>query len=150
MDISNIVALALGGVGFIISIIGLIVTPMLNLKSRQLEERLKYRFLLFQKVLELQEFTTKNGIENQNGFNPLMQEVNRLTQLYGYKAETKSFQEVIKSYKNLAEEINNKTGVNREKRIPIAANQFESKLNDFLLLSINAYRKELVLDKLEI
>lgn len=150
MDISNIVALILGGTGFVISIIGLIVTPKLNLKSRQLEERLKYRFILFQKVLELQEFTTKNTIENQNEFNPLMQEVYKLIQLYGYGAETKSFQEVLNSYKNFAEEINSGPGENRKTRITIAANQFKSKLESFFSLSVNAYRKELVLGKLEI
>lgn len=150
MDTSNIVALVLGGIGFIISIIGLIVTPKLNLKSKQLEERLKYRFILFEKILELQQFTQKNSISNQADFNSLMQEVNKLTQLYGYTDETKSFQKVIKSYKELAKEINEVKKEDREDRVNNAVVNFESTFNKFLSLLITAYRKELVLGKLEL
>ena len=64
METSNIIALILGGLGFIISIINLVLTPILNLKSKKLEKRLEYRFMLFSEILELWEFTHKK--ENQN------------------------------------------------------------------------------------
>jgi len=137
MDTSNIIALVLGGTGFIISIISLVFTPRLTLKSKRLEKRLEYRFELFQKILELWEYSHNNQSSNQNGFEPLMKEVNKFIQLYGYDSEIKSFKEVANSYNNLAKEQNEK---NRQILI--------SKFNDFLSISFNAYRKEIVLDKL--
>lgn len=71
MDSPNIVALALGGIGFIISIIGLIVTPFLNLKSKKLEKRLEYRFELFQKILELWEHTNKKNPDQNELINSI-------------------------------------------------------------------------------
>ena len=139
MDTSNIIALVLGGAGFIISIISLILTPRLSLKSKRLEKRLEYRFELFQKVLELWEHTHNNHFSNQNGFEPLMKEVNKFIQLYGYDSEVKSFKEVVNSYNKLAKEKNEG---NRQLLI--------SRFNDFLSLSFNAYRKEIVLDKLQV
>ena len=91
MDTSNIIALVLGGTGFIISIISLVLAPRLTLKSKRLEKRLEYRFELFQKILELWEYTHNNQSSNQNGFPPLMKEVNKFIQLYGYDSEIKSF-----------------------------------------------------------
>lgn len=137
MDTSNIIALVLGGTGFVISIISLVLTPILTLKSKRLEKRLEYRFELFQKILELWEHSHNNQSSNQNGFEPLMKEVNKFIQLYGYDSEIKSFKEVVNSYNNLAKEQNEK---NRQILI--------SKFNDFLSISFNAYRKEIVLDKL--
>lgn len=138
MNTSNIIALILGGTGFIISITSLVLTPRITLKSKRLEKRLEYRFGLFQKILELWEYSHNNQSSNQNGFGPLMKEVNKFIQLYGYDAEIKSFKEVVNSYNNLVEEQNEK---NRQILI--------SKFNDFLSISFNAYRKEIVLDKLE-
>lgn len=137
MDSSNIIALVLGGTGFIISIISLVLTPRLTLKSKRLEKRLEYRFELFQKILELWEHTHNNQSSNQKGIEPLMKEVNKFIQLYGYDSEIKSFREVVNSYNNLAKEQDEK---NRE--------IFISKFNNFLSIAFNAYRKEIVLDKL--
>lgn len=137
MNTSNIVAVALGGIGFIISIVGLILTPILNLKSKRLEKRLEHRFELFQKILELWEFTHENQNSNKNDIKPLMKDINKLIQLYGYDTEIKSFREVVNYYNFFVEEKNE---INREKLI--------SKLNVFLSIAFHAYRKELILDKL--
>ena len=77
MDASNIIALALGGTGFLISIVGFVITPILNLKSKRLEKRLEYRFQLFQKILELWEFT--NLPDNKQDFKPLLFEINKFS-----------------------------------------------------------------------
>ncbi|RUA15990.1 MAG: hypothetical protein DSY83_06500 [Flavobacteriia bacterium] len=137
MDNSNIIALALGGIGFIISIVGFVVTPILNLKSKRLEKRLEYRFQLFQKILELWELT--NSPAQEHDIKPLLFEINKLIQLYGYNLEIKVFKEVVKCYNKLAEEQNEG---NRQKLL--------SKFNDFFSISFNAYRKEIVLEKLSI
>lgn len=60
MDTSNDIALVLGEKGLIISIISLVLTPRLTLKSKRLGKRLKYRFELFQKLLELWEHSHNN------------------------------------------------------------------------------------------
>jgi hypothetical protein len=135
MDTSNIIALALGGTGFIISIVGFVVTPILKLKSKRLEKRLEYRFELFQKILELWEFSHKNESSNKNEFEPLMKEVNKLIQLYGYNSEINSFKMAVNCYNNFAKEQNE-------------SNKQELKFDNFLSISFNAYRKEIVLDKL--
>lgn len=137
MDSSNIIALALGGISFIISIVGFVLTPILNLKSKRLEKRLEYRFELFQKILALWEFTHEKNPSNKNGIEPLLKDVNKFIQLYGYNSEIKSFKEVVKYYNILAEEPNE---INRE--------QLTSKFNDFLSIAFNSYRKEIVLEKL--
>jgi hypothetical protein len=139
MDTSNIIALVLGGTGFIISIITLVLTPRLSLKTKRLEKRLEYRFELFQKILALWEFTHNNQSNNQSGIEPLMKEVNTFIQLYGYDSEIKSFKEVVNSYNDLGKEQGEK---NRQILI--------SKFNDFFSISFNAYRKEIVLDKLQV
>ena len=72
MDTSNIIALVLGGAGFVISIISLVLTPRLSLKSKRLEKRLEYRFELFQKILDLWEHTHNNQSSNQKGLEPLI------------------------------------------------------------------------------
>lgn len=138
MDTSNIVALVLGGIGFIISIVGLVVTPILNLKSKRLEKRLEHRFILFHKILELWEFTHTNQSPKHNEFEPFLKEVNKLIQLYGYNSEIKAFKKATKSYNNFAEEGNE---TNRQKLI--------TDFNNFFSISFNAYRKEIILDKLE-
>lgn len=138
MDTSNIIALVLGGAGFVISIISLVLTPRLSLKSKRLEKRLEYRFELFQKILDLWEHTHNNQSSNQKGLEPLIKEVNKFIQLYGYDSEINSFKEVVNSYNNLAKEQNED---NRQLLI--------SKFNDFFSTSFNAYRKEIVLDKLQ-
>jgi len=138
MDTSNIIALVLGGTGFIISIISLVLAPRLALKSKRLEKRMEYRFELYQKILVFWEFTHNNQISNQNGFEPLMKEVNKFIQLYGLESEIKSFTEVVNSYNSLVQKFDE-----TNKQI------FETKCNDFLKISFNAYRKELVLGKLE-
>ena len=137
MDTSDIIAIALGGTGFVISIIGLIVAPLLNLKSKKLEKRLEYRFQLFQKVLELWEFTHENKSLNKSS-EPLMLEINKLIQLYGYNEEIKSFRDVIDSYNEYGKE---QTDLKKEELI--------SKFNYFFENSFNTYRKEIILEKLE-
>jgi len=137
METSNIIALALGGISFIISIVGFVLTPILNLKSKRLEKRLEYRFELFKKILELWEFTHDNQPSDKNGLEPLMRDINKFIQLYGYDSEIKSFKEVVNYYNFFVKEQNES---NRQKVI--------SKFNDFLLISFNAYRKEISLDKL--
>ena len=138
MDISNIVALLLGGIGFIISIVSFFLTPILNLKSKRLEKRLEYRFVLFQKILELWELshqTEGKGID----VNPLMKEINKLIQLYGYNSEIKSFKELGDSYNYY---IHNQNEANRQNLL--------SEFGNFFSISFNTYRKEIVLEKLEI
>lgn len=135
MDNSNIIALVLGGTGFIISIVGFVVTPILNLKSKRLEKRLEYRFQLFQKILELWEFTHQSAKEND--VKPLLTEINTLIQLYGYNSEIKSFKELVDSYDYYAQ---NHDEINRQK--------LTAKFGDFFRTSFNAYRKEIALDKL--
>lgn len=75
MDTSNIIALALGSVGFTISIVSLLITPNLNLKSKRLEKRLEYRFQLFQKILELWELSNQSA--NEHNIKPLMTDINK-------------------------------------------------------------------------
>jgi hypothetical protein len=135
MDNSNIIALALGGTGFIISIVGFVVTPILNLKSKRLEKRLEYRFQLFQKILELWEFTHQPAKEHD--VKPLLSEVNKLIQLYGYGSEIKSFKELGNSYNYYIQNLNE---TNRQK--------LTTKFEEFFTTSFNAYRKEIILDKL--
>lgn len=135
METSNIIALVLGGVSFIISIVGLVLTPILNLKSKRLEKRLEYRFELFQKTLALWEYTHQPIKEHD--VRPLLTEINKLIQLYGYSSEIKSFKELGDYYNYYAQ---NQNETNRQK--------LTTKFNDFFATSFNAYRKEIVLDKL--
>lgn len=135
MDTSNITALILGGIGFIISIMGFIVTPILNLKSKKLEKRLEYRFILFQKIVELWEYTNKPS--NENDIKSLMSEVNKLIQLYGYNNEIILFNEVVDSYNNCA-----------QSQTEISRNQLKDIFSLFFLTLFNTYRKEIVLDQL--
>jgi hypothetical protein len=137
MDSSDIIAIILGGAGFIISIIGLIVTPLLNLKSKRLEKRLEYRFQLFKKVLELWEFTHKNQYLDKTA-EPIFAEINKLIQLYGYNTEIKLFRKVINSFNQYGKE---QTEINR--------NELITNFNHFFKNSFNTYRNEIVLEKLE-
>ena len=98
---------------------------------------MEYRFQLFQKILELWELT--NSPAQEHDIKPLLFEINKLIQLYGYNLEIKVFKEVVKCYNKLAEEQNEG---NRQKLL--------SKFNDFFSISFNAYRKEIVLEKLSI
>jgi hypothetical protein len=135
MENSNIIALILGGIGFIISIISLVFSPRIALKSKRLEKRLEYRFELFQKILELWEFTNQSAKEHD--VRPLLTEINKLIQLYGYNSEINSFKELVSFYNYYAE---NQGEDNRQKLI--------TKFNSFFSISFNAYRKEIVLEKL--
>ena len=135
MDTSNIVALILGGIGIIISIMGFIITPILNLKSKKLEKRLEYRFILFQKIVELWESTNKPS--NENDIKSLMSEVNKLIQLYGYSNEIILFNEVVDSYNNCAKNQNE-----------TSRHQLKDKFSLFFITLFNTYRKEIVLDQL--
>jgi len=135
METSNIVALVLGGISFIISIVGFVLTPILNLKSKRLEKRLDYRFELFQKILGLWEYT--NQPVKEHDVRPLLTEINKLIQLYGYNSEIKSFRELVNSYNYYAKTQNE---TDRQK--------LTAKFSDFFSTSFNAYRKEITLDKL--
>lgn len=135
MDTSNIIAITLGGLGFIISIVGLVVTPIINLKSKRLEKRLEYRFQLFQKILELWEYSHQSAKEHD--MKPLLQDINKLIQLYGYNSEIKSFKELGSFYNYY---VQNQNEANRQKLI--------AKFGDFFSIAFNTYRKEMVLDKL--
>lgn len=135
MDNSNIIALTLGGTGFIISIVGFVVTPILNLKSKRLEKRLEYRFQLFQKILELWEFT--NCPAKEHDIRPLLSEINTLIQLYGYNSEIKSFKELVNLYNYYAQNQNDTDKQN-----------LTLKFHAFFATSFNTYRKEIILDKL--
>lgn len=137
MDTSNIIAIALGGTGFIISIIGLIVTPLLNLKSKRLEKRLEYRFQLFRKILDLWELTHKNKPLDKTA-EPVMLEINKLIQLYGHNQEIKQFRDVMDNYNQY---VGEQTEIKRHELI--------SKFNNFFESSFNTYRKEIILEKLE-
>jgi len=134
MDTSNIIALALGATGFIVSIVGLMLTPILNLKSKRLEKRLAYRFQLFQKILELWEHS--HSVKEPD-MNPLLLEINKLIQLHGYSSEIILFKELVDFYNYY---IQNQNEVNRQ--------QLAKKFNGFFTVSFNAYRKEIALDKL--
>ena len=135
METSNIVALVLGGISFIISIVGFVLTPILNLKSKRLEKRLEYRFELFQKILALWEYT--NQPVKEHDVRPLLTEINKLIQLYGYNSEIKSFRELVTSYNYFAKTQNE---IDRQK--------LTTKFSDFFSTSFNAYRKEITLDKM--
>ncbi|MES2726475.1 MAG: hypothetical protein V4643_05190 [Bacteroidota bacterium] len=135
MDTSNIIALALGGIGFITSIVGLVVTPFLNLKSKRLEKRLEYRFQLFQKILELWEYT--NQSPKNFDITPFLSDINKLIQLYGYDLEIKSFKELVDFYNYY---VQNQNEPNREK--------LKIKFSTFFSIAFNAYRKEMALGKL--
>jgi len=135
MDVTNIIALVLGGLGFIISIIGYILTPILNLRSKKLEKRLEYRFILFQKILELWELTNK--VSGDHDIKPLMSDINKLIQLYGYKSEITLFNEVVEIYNYC---VQNQTETSMQ--------QLKVKLRVFFSTSFNTYRKEIVLDGL--
>jgi hypothetical protein len=137
MEASNIIAIVLGGTGFIISIIGLVVTPRLNLKSKKLEKRLEYRLQLFQKVLELWEFTNKNQYIDDETAKGIILEVNKRIQLYGYNTEIKLFREFITAYNRCGKE---QTEISRQ--------ELTSSLSRFFENSFNTYRKEIRLKKL--
>lgn len=134
MDTSNIIALGLGATGLIISIVGFVITPILNLKSKKLEKRLEYRFQLFTKILELWEYSHS---VKEHDINPLLLEINKLIQLYGYNSEIILFRELVNCYNYY---IQNQNEVNRQ--------QLVKKFNGFFTVSFNAYRKEIALDKL--
>jgi hypothetical protein len=136
MDAPNIIAITLGGIGFIISIVGFVVTPFLNIKSKRLEKRLEYRFQLFQKILELWEFTNQTAKEHD--IKPLIFEINKLIQLYGYNSEILSFKELVNYYNYY---VQNQNETNRQK--------LTTKFSNFFSTSFNAYRKEIVLDRLK-
>ena len=67
MNTSNIIELVLGGTGFIISIISLVLRAILTLKSKRLEKRIGYRFELYQKISAFWEFTHNNQTSNHYG-----------------------------------------------------------------------------------
>ncbi len=128
METSNIIALFLGGIGFIISIVGFVVTPVINLRSKRLEKRLEYRFQLFQRILELWELTHKTSALDKSS-EPLIFEINKLIQLYGYSSEIKLFREVIDSYNQYGREQTD------SKRRALVL-----KFNSFFESSFNTYR----------
>ena len=135
MDISNIVALLLGGVGFIISIICFSLTPVINLKSKRFEKRLECRFQLFEKIVELWELA--NQPTREQNFEPLLIDINKLIQLYGYNSEIKLFKEVVIFYNSYAQNKNDEN-----------LKRLEAKFSNFFLTSFNTYRKEIALDEL--
>jgi len=135
MDTSNIVALVLGGIGFLISIVSLVLSPKFALKSKRLEKRLEYRFELFQKILELWELINQSKEEDMI---PILSEINKLIQLYGYNSEIKSFRELVDFYNYY---VKNQGEENRHK--------LRSKFSDFFSTSFNTYRKEIILEKLK-
>jgi len=135
METSNIIALVLGGTGFIISIISLVLTPSLALKSKRLEKRLEFRFTLFQRILALKEYIDQPYEESD--FKPLLQEIHILIQLYGHNSEIKSFRELGESFNNYAQYKN-----------ATSLENLKTTFSDFFSTSFNAYRKEIVLDKL--
>ena len=132
MEMSNIIALALGGIGFLISIVGLTIRPHLDLKSKVLEKKFEYRSKLFHKILDMRLVNEKLGSDE---FRSLMLEVGILIQLYGYDEEIKSFNESFDCYNCYAKEKN-------EDNIQ----KLNRKFTDFYTLSFNTYRKELLLE----
>ena len=141
MGTSGILALILGGIGFIISIISLIITPLLNLKSKRLEKWLEYRFVLFQKIIELWECTYESQSYQQKNFESLMSDVNKLIQLYGYNSEIKLFKKFGEAYRDYAQEEN-------EIKKKILNTKAVQKGNEFFSVSFNTYRSEIILDVL--
>lgn len=135
MGTSDIIALILGGMGFVISIINFVLTPIINLKSKRLEKRLDYRFQLFEKILELWETTNRPAV-TQN-IEPLLLDINKPIQLYGYNSEIKLFNNLISSYNHYAQ---NQNDDNLEK--------LKITFDAFFSTSFNTYRKEIALDKL--
>jgi hypothetical protein len=88
MNTSNIIALVLGGIGFVISAIGLIITPIINLKSKQLEKLTERRLALLDKVLKFKwsfaEFTCgKRKSPDMPLFNQIYMEI----RMCGYQNE---------------------------------------------------------------
>lgn len=141
MDTSNIIALVLGGTGFIISIINFVLTPMLNLKSKRLEKRLEYRFELFQKILNLWECTYQNEAYQRKNFEPLKSEVNKFIQLYGHDTEINSFRAFIDAINEWDKEQD------ESKKLKLKE-KWTLKGNEFFTIAFNAYRKEIILGKL--
>lgn len=130
MDASNIIALGLGGLGFTISIYGLFITPKINLKTKRLKKRLEYRFELFQKMLELWEFANQPGKEHN--IEPLMLDINKLIQLYGYNSEIDSFKELVNFYNYC---VQNQNETNKQK--------LKKKFSDFFQLLLIHIEKKL-------
>lgn len=115
-------------IGFIISIINFVLTPMLNLKSKRLEKR-----------LELWEYTNrKTPPNNDKELIKIMTEINKLIQLYGYNSEIKSFKELGDLYDYY---VHNQDETNRQKLM--------AKFSEFFSILFNAYRQEIVLEKLQ-
>lgn len=136
MDTSNIVALALGGISFIISVVGLIVTPIINLKSKKLEKRLEYRFELFQQIVKLWEHTNKKS-PDQNELIQIMSQINKLIQLYGYNSEIETFKELVDLYNQYVQ--------NQDETIK---DKLKEKFSEFFSATFHTYRKEIRLEKL--
>jgi competence protein ComGC len=132
MDTSNIIAIVLGGSGFIISIIGLIATPHINKKTKRLEKQLECRLQLFEKCIELWEYTHSKNTEDNSIFIDLMSDINKLIQLYGHNNEIYKFRIAGKNYNNY---VNNKTEKNYK--------DFMEAMNDFCVLNVTTFRKEL-------
>ena len=137
METSDIIALVLGATGFTISIIGYVVTPLINLKSKRLEKRLEHRFQLFDRIIEMWEFTYNDNSSNPSKLIPHLLEINKKIQLYGHPSEIITFKKVVDSYNRLAADY---TEENKKKLI--------SDFNHFFSVSSNTYRKEIILDKL--
>ncbi|MBX3164139.1 MAG: hypothetical protein KF900_06625 [Bacteroidetes bacterium] len=137
MDTSNIIALALGGISLIVSVVGFVITPRINLKSKKLEKRLEYRFVLFQKILELWEHVNSSPSPDQSKLISIMSEINKLIQLHGYNSEITAFEELRDAYSEYVKNQNTNTG-----------QRLTTKLSEFFSIAFNAYRKEIVLERL--
>jgi hypothetical protein len=131
MEITDIIAMCLGGIGFIISIIGYVITPMLNLKSTRLQKRLEFRFILFEKIIQLWELTHFSNLSDPN-FEVLIIEINKLIKLYGYNEEISLFNNFTISYNEYAKD---QSRINEK--------DFTDAFNNFISYSMNTYRKEL-------
>ena len=137
MGASDIIAIVLGATGFIISIIGYVVTPLINLKSKRLEKRLEHRSQLFDRILEMWEFTYNDNSSNPSKLIPHLLEINKKIQRYGHPSEIIIFRKVVDSYNRLAAD---NTDENKYKLM--------SDFNHFFSVSANTYRKEINLDNL--
>lgn len=147
MDTSNVIALVLGGTSLIISVIGFIIAPTINLKSKRLEVRLQLRLFLFDKVFVLQQLIVKDFDGSLKEITDLIFEINKLVQLYGYKEEIQSFKDLKMASEAFGTENNKDISNRNSKLLEKSKLNLKNKFESFFDTLLTAYRKEILLEK---
>lgn len=136
MGPTDIIAVVLGGFGFVLSIIGYVVTPYINLKTKKMERRLESRLQLFNAILEFWKYTHSKN-DQKKDVSSHFEKINTLIQLYGYSREIKLFLKMVDYYNIFVG--------SKESCDDIA---FKKQVEGFFKYSFNRYRKEINLDRL--